>query len=220
MAEPPYDEVGPETPHGDTGSAGAATQGTLALAFVLPSGVPAEPRLRLVPPADEPPTAGAATAAPGLTPAAPRTHVAPTAAPHPAAPQRLQPSAVRPAGRTALRTRGVVPQLPSQPALPEPRQWAGRFIQALVEVLGGVRPATQLVRWTTDDVYADIRRRAEATRTATNTRGHVRSVHVGSPADGVAEVCALVQRGPRATAVALRLEGTEGRWQCTALELG
>ena len=52
------------------------------------------------------------------------------------------------------------------------------------------------------------------------SRGVVRSVHVSLPADGVAEVAALVRRGARSTAVALRLEGLDGRWQCTALELG
>jgi hypothetical protein len=45
-------------------------------------------------------------------------------------------------------------------------------------------------------------------------------VHVTSPFDGVAEVAATVRRGPRVTAVALRLEGLDGRWQCTALHLG
>jgi hypothetical protein len=45
-------------------------------------------------------------------------------------------------------------------------------------------------------------------------------VRVTEPADGVAEVSALVRRGLRVTAVALRLEGMDGRWQCTALELG
>jgi hypothetical protein len=43
---------------------------------------------------------------------------------------------------------------------------------------------------------------------------------VSEPADGVAEVCALVRRGARSTAVALRMEGMDGRWQCTAIELG
>jgi hypothetical protein len=51
-------------------------------------------------------------------------------------------------------------------------------------------------------------------------RGVVRSLHVSEPADGVAEVCALVRRGGRSTAVALRLEGMDGRWKCTAIELG
>lgn len=49
-------------------------------------------------------------------------------------------------------------------------------------------------------------------------RAVVRSVHVSEPADGVAEVCATVQRGLRATTMALRIEGVDGRWQCTALE--
>ena len=48
----------------------------------------------------------------------------------------------------------------------------------------------------------------------------VRSVHVSEPADGVAEACAVVDTGPRRRAVALRLEGMDGRWQCTALQLG
>ena len=43
---------------------------------------------------------------------------------------------------------------------------------------------------------------------------------MSEPVDGVAEVAALVRRGARSTAVALRLEGLDGRWQCTALELG
>jgi hypothetical protein len=45
-------------------------------------------------------------------------------------------------------------------------------------------------------------------------------VHVAEPADGVAEVAAMVRRGARTTAVAVRLEGLDGRWQCTAVELG
>ena len=40
------------------------------------------------------------------------------------------------------------------------------------------------------------------------------------PDEIAAEVAALVRRGVRTTAVALRLEGLDGRWQCTALELG
>jgi hypothetical protein len=30
----------------------------------------------------------------------------------------------------------------------------------------------------------------------------------------------MVRRGLRTTAVAMRLEGLDGRWQCTAVELG
>jgi hypothetical protein len=37
--------------------------------------------------------------------------------------------------------------------------------------------------------------------------------------DGVAEVTAVIRRGARTLAVALRLEGIDGRWMCTALQM-
>jgi hypothetical protein len=45
-------------------------------------------------------------------------------------------------------------------------------------------------------------------------------VHVSEPADGVAEACAVVDTGPRRRAIALRLEGLDGRWRCTQLQFG
>jgi len=114
------------------------------------------------------------------------------------------------------------PQPTTSAALPAARAWAGRVVQAIVEVLGGARPVGQLVRWTSAEVYDEI---AALVVPGTGPeygppRAVVRSVHVAEPSDGVAEVCALVRRGARSTAVALRLEGRDGRWQCTALELG
>ena len=99
-----------------------------------------------------------------------------------------------------------------------------------------MRPVSQLVRWTTAAIYeelcARVARPAAAARPAVRTRvGNrdvvatrlaevVRSVRVSEPGDGVAEVCAIVQQGPRCRAIALRLEGIDGRWQCTALQIG
>ena len=185
--EPPYDdEVGaPALVRSDPG---AAVQGTLALAFLLPSGVPAVPEvpLELVSPPD-------------------LRLVAPAEA------------------EEALDQAEFGPQPTPRASLPEPRTWAGRFVQAVIEVLAGDRPASQLVRWTTTEVYDDVACRITSGArpgAPTPARAVVRSVHVTEPADGVAEVCALVRRGIRCTAVALRLEGMDGRWQCTALELG
>jgi hypothetical protein len=45
-------------------------------------------------------------------------------------------------------------------------------------------------------------------------------VHVCEPVDGVAEVSAVAHRGGRAHAVAARLEGVDGRWRCTAVQIG
>ena len=118
------------------------------------------------------------------------------------------------------------PQHTASALLPDPRGWGARLAQAVVEVASGGRPAAQLVRWTDLDVYTQLQskaaeagRRGSAARAATSAAS-VRSVHVSSPADGVAEVCAVVEQGPRRRALALRLEGRDGRWQCTALALG
>jgi hypothetical protein len=104
--------------------------------------------------------------------------------------------------------------------LPAPGPWAGRLVQALVEVIGGDRPLSQLVRWTCEEVYEQVRLLASRTPGwPRRVRASVRSVHVAEPQDGVAEVCAVIHDGVRARAYALRLEGADGRWCCTQLVL-
>ena len=51
-------------------------------------------------------------------------------------------------------------------------------------------------------------------------RAVVSSVHVCQPTDEVAEACATVRVGDRASAVALRLEADRDSWRCTAIRLG
>ncbi len=110
--------------------------------------------------------------------------------------------------------------------LPDPHRWSRRLVQVVVEVMSGNRAATQLLRWTTPEVYERVRAlAAPAARTAVTTRAGrrrpvVRSVRVCEPADGVAEVSAVVMAGQRAQALAVRLEGHDGRWRATALECG
>ena len=199
--DPPYDdEIDAPGALRTARARGTAVQGTLALAFVLPSGVPAIPDL------------------PDVLSAPPTERGRPGKLGQPGL--RL----VGPPAEAALDEVEFGPQPTPRSALPEPRHWAGRFVQAVVEVLGGDRPASQLVRWTSTEVYDNVACRvlpsAGAGISTAPARGVVRSVHVTEPADGVAEVTALVRRGLRCTAVALRLEGMDGRWQCTALELG
>lgn len=129
--------------------------------------------------------------------------------------------------RTAPTRAGGAAQRAGQVQLGCPASWAGRFTQALVEVLAGDRPLAQLTRWTSIEVYADLQRRVLVTvapaagrrRPGSGTAG-VRRVHVDEPGDGVAEIAAVVRSGSRCRALALRLEGVNGRWVCTALELG
>ncbi len=114
------------------------------------------------------------------------------------------------------------PQPTPRRDLPDPERWATRFLQAVLETLAGCRPSAQLQEWTSPAVHAQVVGAAQERRWITSARALpvVRTVRVGEPADGVAEVCALVQRGGRFAAVAARLEGFDGRWRCVALELG
>jgi Family of unknown function (DUF6459) len=116
---------------------------------------------------------------------------------------------------------------PDARGLPDPRDWAARFCQAIVEVIGGDRPAAQLVRWTSRDVYRDLNRRVRILGLTSNaaTRGQVprpqvRSVRVCQPALNIAEVAVHLQHGSRSRALAARLEIIERRWLCTALQIG
>lgn len=123
-----------------------------------------------------------------------------------------------------------------KPVLPVPvergdarvvRERAARFMQALVEVLAGVRPARQMAPWMAPDVYAQL-----TSRLAVQARGPLRtrqgrgprivSVHVAMVSDEAAEIAGrMVHRG-RSRAIAVRLElQTNHRgdriWRCTAL---
>lgn len=108
----------------------------------------------------------------------------------------------------------------------DPGAWASRFAQATVEVLGGHRPVAQLVGWTSPPVFRDLERRARSTArvvprpTHGALRPRVGSVHVCRLGPDVAEVCVRVRHGRRSRALAMRLEATQGRWRCTAIELG
>ena len=106
-------------------------------------------------------------------------------------------------------------------ALPPARPVAHALVQGLLEVLAGVRPVAQLQRTTTPELFAELEALVHARPRTTGARpstGAVRSLHVQERPEGVAEVCATVQRGRRAAAIALRLEGVGERWCCTDVE--
>jgi hypothetical protein len=108
--------------------------------------------------------------------------------------------------------------------LPEPRRWTAQLVQAVVEVLADERPRQQLVRWLSPSIYADLSAavlaRSTPGKNSTNrARRSVSSVHICEPADGIVEATAVIIGGARARAVALRLEGWDGRWRCTRLAI-
>lgn len=108
--------------------------------------------------------------------------------------------------------------------------WIGRVVQAVVEIVGGDRPLTQAVRWTSPRVYKQLgRRTAHLGRVGGYTPGvgrvqrvrpRVTGVMGSSSADGIVEAAITVRTGPRARAVAARFEHADGRWICTVLDFG
>jgi Family of unknown function (DUF6459) len=145
-------------------------------------------------------------------------------------------------GTLALDLEEVPPQLSAPPeptsahlalapapddAADEVKAWARRFAQAVVEVAGGDRPVTQLLRWTTPGVYQDLGRRVQImaqTRSAPERlrtiRPQVLSVHVFQPKPTSVEVSVHVRYGLRSRALAARMERRRGAWTCTDLQLG
>lgn len=115
------------------------------------------------------------------------------------------------------------PQPTPSTDLPDPKVWTARALRVVLEVMDGSRPARQLNRWVTRGIHDRAARRGLLARQR-GGQGHrvnlVRSVHVCTPTDGVAEAAALVVHNGRHRAVALRLQGVDGRWLMTAFEMG
>lgn len=112
----------------------------------------------------------------------------------------------------------------------EAHRWAMTFAQACVEVVLGVRPVSQLVRWTTPEIYRELAHRAGVVARAGvhgTSRGRrppirpqVENVRTCFVSEHAVEMCVRVRHGQRSRAIAGRLEQVNGRWQCTALEFG
>ena len=94
--------------------------------------------------------------------------------------------------------------------IPSPQAWAGRYVQAVLEVIAQQRPVSQLARWTAAGVYSELarlqrtasdsRRDADRPRPARQTVVSVRVVRIAADA---AAVAARVGEGERSRAVAV-----------------
>jgi hypothetical protein len=146
-----------------------------------------------------------------LPPVAPET---PAGTPVTAPPLRLVPDP-----EPELDDEDFAPQRTPRDQLPDPAPRAAMLARAVLEALSGDRPVSQLLPWTSDVVYDDLETRVDPTGPRPWAAA-LRRIRVCEPVPGVAEVAAVVQRGPRASALAMRLEGIDGRWLLTALAIG
>lgn len=112
------------------------------------------------------------------------------------------------------------PRPPDLGVLPDPRRWAALLAQAVVEILGGRRPAAQVLRWVDPEIHERLKRSAPSVR---RVRGgppvRVRRVRISTSLEGAVEAVAVVDDGTRCRAMAMRFEALERRWLCTALDL-
>ncbi|MFE7631197.1 Rv3235 family protein [Kocuria sp. NPDC057446] len=104
--------------------------------------------------------------------------------------------------------------------------------QAAVEVLGGSRPAAQLIRWTTPEIVERFQQRAEMLRLLQeqfegkaalqelHRNPHVRRCRVCRVDVGVYEVALVIVEPRRSRAVAMRVERLGRGWGVTQLEVG
>jgi Family of unknown function (DUF6459) len=107
-------------------------------------------------------------------------------------------------------------------------QHAARIGAAVVEIVGGDRPVSQLLRWTTPEVYQDLARRAHLVAASVgrrpgtggiqSVRPHLVAAHTSFVSERCAEVSLHVRYGERSRAVAARFEVIRDRWQVSALE--
>ncbi|MFT3872751.1 MAG: Rv3235 family protein [Nocardioides sp.] len=136
------------------------------------------------------------------------------------APPRLVPVPGRPGGDVVPVDRKVRRQL---------EQWCHRYAQAVVEIVSGDRPVTQVLRWTTPDVYATLARRAQLVaragghrpgegRQGPAVRAQVLGVRTCFVSPERVEASVHVRYGERSRAIAACFELIGGRWQCSALE--
>lgn len=112
----------------------------------------------------------------------------------------------------------------SSEVLPDPAPLIENLATGVIEILLGVREVQQIARWVTEATFDRLTERA---LTAKRARGmqlqrtvpgfEISSVRTCHTADGVVEGAVVVRSAGRTRAVAIRLEGLDGRWRATAI---
>lgn len=118
-------------------------------------------------------------------------------------------------------------QLTHSTDLPDPEPLLVGLTRSALEVMAGAREVEQLLRWVTQDVYVTLLKRSVLAARARAVKGvaprrpqfSVLRTRVTHPCDGVVEGVVIVENPVRARAVAIRLEGMDGRWRASAISV-
>lgn len=125
---------------------------------------------------------------------------------------------------TMLSSEYFAPQPTSSSALPDPVPLLRGLTRGALEVLAGIREVDQLARWLSEDAFRALATRANLSARARSARGlaparptfQILSIRVTQPVDGIVEAAIVVAGPGRTRAVAVRLEGLDGRWRASS----
>jgi len=109
--------------------------------------------------------------------------------------------------------------------LGDPKPVLAFLAQSVIETLAGVRDVDQSARWLSDSVYQQLRQRSLASKRSRLDKNQpamrpnlvIGKISTFSPRDGVVEGVVVVHNRDRARAVAIRLEGYNGRWRAKSV---
>jgi hypothetical protein len=104
--------------------------------------------------------------------------------------------------------------------LPDPQLWSRRLVIALLETRAGRRPLRQLAAHVSPSILAGLAESMQRGQWQASHPGAIRALRSCEPADGVAEIAAVIDMGARCQALAARIEGLDGRWRCVRLQFG
>jgi hypothetical protein len=107
------------------------------------------------------------------------------------------------------------PEPTSAEDLPDIKELTSNFMHNVLEIWAGRRSASQVQALCHHLIFADIQRAAGQQKTL----GKIRKIKITEPLDGISESAITVRYGDRLRVVAIRFEGLDQRWLCTALTL-
>ena len=107
------------------------------------------------------------------------------------------------------------PRPTSASELPDIAQWTMSFAINLLEIVAGRRQPQQLATRCHHVIFRELLTMVGCEKEI----GRIRKIHQDQPLDGICESVITVRFGERVRALAIRTEGVDGRWLCTALRL-
>jgi hypothetical protein len=107
------------------------------------------------------------------------------------------------------------PKPTSATDLPDVKELTSQFIHNVLEIWAGRRSASQVQAMCHHLIFTDLQKNAGQQKLV----GKIRKINVTEPLDGISESTVTVRYGDRLRVVAIRFEGLDQRWLCTALNL-